>query len=161
MNILLILVSLFFGSSDGDPLKKLLKHYNTESVPYVYVEQVETFTNYHLLDSRETREFEVSHLRDAVYVGYDSFNLETVLNLIPNKQDTVIVYCSLGIRSEDVGEKLQDAGYSHVYNMYGGIFEWKNKDKVVYNSLGIPTEEVHAFTKDWGQWLHRGIKVYK
>jgi rhodanese-related sulfurtransferase len=114
-----------------------------------------------LLDSRENREFEVSHLKDASYVGYDSFNIMTVLELVPDKQDTIIVYCSLGIRSEDIGEKIQDAGYTHVYNLYGGIFEWKNKDKLVYTGQDIVTEEVHAFSIDWSKWLYKGIKIYE
>ena len=161
MNTLFILLSFLLGSPDGDPLQKLLKSLNNETVPYVYVNQVESFTSAHLLDSRETREFEVSHLKGAECVGYDHFKLKTVLDLIPNKLDTVIVYCSLGIRSEDIGEKLQDAGYTNVFNLYGGIFEWKNDDKVVYNSKEEVTEEVHEFSKDWGKWLHKGIKIYQ
>ena len=155
------MVALLFASPGGAPLEKLLKELNTESVPYVYVHQVDSFANYHLLDSRETKEFDVSRLTNATCVGYDKFKLQTVLDLVPNKQDTAIVYCSLGIRSEDIGEKLQNAGYANVYNMYGCIFEWKNNDKLVYNAKNIVTEEVHAFSKDWGKWLHRGIKIYE
>jgi len=33
------------------------------------------------------------------------------------------VYCSLGIRSEVIAKKLKKAGYTNVFNLYGGIFE--------------------------------------
>jgi len=161
MNLLFVILSIFSGSEEGDPLKKLLKQYNKETVPYIYVNEVDSLGNYHLLDSRETVEYDVSHLHGAQCVGYDSFNIQEVLNMVPNKQDTIVVYCSLGIRSEDIGEKLQEAGYTHVYNLYGGIFEWKNEEKEVYDSENEVTEEVHAFSVDWGKWLCKGVKIYK
>jgi len=71
------------------------------------------------------------------------------------------VYCSLGIRSEDIAEKLKKAGYNNVLNLYGGIFEWKNKDFTVYNSEGTQTEKIHTFSKEWSKWLTKGIKVYE
>ena len=39
----------------------------------------------------------------------------------------IIVYCSIGVRSEDIGEKLKELGYTKILNLYGGIFDWKNK----------------------------------
>jgi len=71
-----------------------------------------------------------------------------------------VVYCSIGVRSEDIGEKLMDAGYNNVTNLYGGIFEWKNKGNQVYDTLGNETERVHAFNKHWGKLLSKGEKVY-
>ena len=59
------------------------------------------------------------------------------------------MYCSLGIRSETVGEKLKAAGYTNVYNLYGGIFEWKNKDFTVLDAEEKETNEVHTFNKYW------------
>ena len=50
-------------------------------------------------------------------------------------------------------------GYSAVYNLYGGIFEWKNQNQAVYRNHK-ETEEVHAYNKMWGFWLDKGIKVY-
>ena len=71
-----------------------------------------------------------------------------------------MVYCSIGIRSEDISEKLKKAGYTNVYNLYGGIFEWKNRNYPVVNPENEVTEKVHAYSKQWGQWLHKGKKVY-
>jgi len=117
-------------------------------------------TNAILLDAREPLEYKVSHLKGAICVGYDNFKLKKIKKEIPNKDEPIIVYCSLGIRSETVAAKLQKAGYTNVRNLYGGIFEWKNKDFTVYNSKEKVTDSVHAFSKEWSVWLEKGQKVY-
>jgi 3-mercaptopyruvate sulfurtransferase SseA len=71
------------------------------------------------------------------------------------------VYCSVGYRSEKVSEQLRQAGYQTVYNLYGGIFEWKNQGHPVVNAEGEPTERVHAYNRSWGVWLKKGDKVYR
>jgi 3-mercaptopyruvate sulfurtransferase SseA len=70
------------------------------------------------------------------------------------------VYCSLGIRSETVASKLKKAGFTNVYNLYGGIFEWKHNDFPIYNSNEKETDSIHAFSKDWSKWAKKGIKIY-
>ncbi|WP_242928682.1 rhodanese-like domain-containing protein [Pontibacter vulgaris] len=110
-----------------------------------------------LLDTRTYAEYKVSHLPGSQFVDYDSFNVGK-LERIP-KNARVIVYCSVGYRSERVGEQLRAAGYRQVYNLYGGIFEWVNQSYPVYNSSGL-TNKVHAYSKVWGMWLQEGEKVY-
>ena len=111
------------------------------------------------LDAREPAEYDVSHIAGAVPVGYDHFDLSEVKD-IPKDQE-IIVYCSVGYRSEKVSEQLLAAGYQKVTNLYGGIFEWKNQGHPVVNPAGEPTDEVHAYNRTWGMWLKKGaIKVY-
>jgi len=113
-----------------------------------------------ILDSREMEEFEVSHIRSARYVGYKNFSSQSITSSIPDKNSPIVVYCSLGIRSETIGEKLKKLGYTNIQNLYGGIFEWKNKGYPVIDTDGKETENVHAYTKVWGKWLNKGDKVY-
>ena len=117
--------------------------------------------NIFVLDTRKHYEYEVSHIKNAIHVGYEKFDLKTTQQKIPNKNSKIVLYCSLGIRSEDIGEQLKKAGYTNVYNLYGGIFEWKNKDQVVYDSIENRTEKVHTFDKNWSKWLLKGEKIYE
>lgn len=143
-----------------EALTDLLKRHNSETVPYISVQELAMpKTEAVLLDARETTEYEVSHIKDAIHVGYNNFNLEETTQQLNDKQQTIIVYCSLGIRSEDIADQLQKAGYTNVYNLFGGIFEWKNNDFSVYNSEG-ETNNVHAFSKAWSKWLLKGNKIY-
>ena len=159
--LIYIFVFLISFSINGqNSLKKLLKKYNTESVPYASVEMTKSNSDFILLDARELKEYNVSHIKNAIHVGYDHFNLKETTVILDNKNAKIVVYCSVGIRSEDIAEKLQKAGYKNVYNLFGGIFEWKNADFQVVDTLGNTTEKVHTFSKDWSKWLKKGKKVY-
>ena len=140
----------------------MLKTYNSESVPYISIQELAMpKTNTVLLDARELPEYEVSHLKNAIHVGYNDFALDEITKNLADKDQVIVVYCSLGIRSETIAQKLKNNGYANVYNLYGGIFEWKNNNFEVYNSQGKVTDSVHAFSKAWDKWLKKGIKVYE
>ena len=158
-SIALLFCSSLFGQKD---LSRLLKKFNNNTVPYIYVDHLKNETeNIFVLDTRKHYEYEVSHIKNAIHVGYEKFDLKTTQQKIPNKNSKIVLYCSLGIRSEDIGEQLKKAGYTNVYNLYGGIFEWKNKDQVVYDSIENRTEKVHTFDKNWSKWLLKGEKIYE
>lgn len=112
-----------------------------------------------VLDTREAEEFAVSHLPNALHVGYKNFDLKSVKDIPKNAP--VIVYCSVGYRSERIGETLRKAGYENVFNLYGGIFDWKNNENTVINNKNEPTDSVHTYNKKWSQWLYKGTKVYE
>lgn len=162
--VLYILLLFYFGSSNSyaqNTLAEVLKKYNTESIPYITVKKLETVTsNVILLDAREKNEFKISHLKNALFVGYEKFDIKKTIKKLPNKNAEIVVYCSLGIRSEDIAEQLKNKGYTNVYNLYGGIFEWKNKGNPVFEK-NIETNKVHAYSKEWGVWLLKGEKVYE
>lgn len=105
-----------------------------------------------LLDARETKEYSVSHINGAIKVGYNNFNLALVSTL--DKSKPVYVYCSIGVRSEKIGEKLQKAGFTKVFNLYGGIFNWVNLGYELVDSKGNLTTKVHGYNTDWSKWLN-------
>jgi rhodanese-related sulfurtransferase len=159
--ILYILISFSTSAFSQKTLNKLLKQQNKESIPYISVDALAIEQNKSiLLDSREQIEYNTSHLKNAIHVGYDFFNIDSIQYKIPNKNSKIVVYCSLGIRSEDIAEKLKASGYTNVFNLYGGIFEWKNNNLDVYNSEEKETDSIHAFNKAWSKWLKKGIKIY-
>jgi len=148
------------GVFSQNKLDKTLKKFNKESVPYIQVEELKEIQKPLLLDTRQKEEFTVSHLKNAIWVGYKEFELDSVTPKIGSKDREIVVYCSIGVRSENIGDKLVKAGYINVKNLYGGIFEWKNNGYPVYDSEGNETENVHAFNKHWGKLLKNGKKVY-
>ncbi len=111
-----------------------------------------------ILDTRELNEFEVSHMRHARHVGYIWFDMRKVYD-VP-KTDTVVVYCAIGNRSERIAEKLQKAGYQHVYRLFGGFYEWVNQRNPVYNNDNVQTTEIHVYDREWSRWLENGSPVH-
>lgn len=128
------------------------------SVPELCVNDIDTAENIVFLDARAFEEYEVSHIENAIWVGYDSFSLESIEEL--EKEKKTVVYCSIGYRSEKITEILLDQGFTDVHNLLGGIFEWKNSGNSVVDETEEDTEDVHAFDKIWGIWLKNGNKVY-
>lgn len=149
-----------FGQVKSGAYRAMLQGLLSHSVPETGVRQaVRDTASCVFLDAREPREFAVSHIAGAIHVGYDYFDLAKLpANLA--KDQPIVVYCSVGYRSEKVTEKLQKAGFTRVSNLYGGIFEWINQGYPVVNQSGA-TNDVHAYNRTWGVWLKKGNKVYK
>jgi len=122
------------------------------SVPLMSVKELFNNRNkFIIFDAREKEEYEVSHIPGAKYIGYSDFNL-TQLEDIP-KESNMVVYCSIGYRSEKIGEKLLRLGYKNVYNLYGSIFEWANEKYPLVSSNGKTTYSVHSYNKSWSKWV--------
>lgn len=157
---LFLVISInLFGQKELD---QLLHKWNKKNIPYMSVETLALpKTKAILLDARDKEEYKISHLETAIRVGYKDFLLKkTIAKLPKDKTKKIVVYCSLGIRSETIAHKLVKEGYTNVYNLYGGIFEWKNANFNVVDSVGRQTEKVHTYSKHWGKWLKKGKKVY-
>lgn len=123
------------------------------TVPLMTVNELQDYTEPILiLDAREIEEYEVSHIPSAIHIGYDRPAFHKLDQI--DKNQTIVLYCSVGYRSEKLGEKLQEMGYVNVLNLYGSIFEWANSDKPLENLEDQPTIEVHTYNKSWSQWIN-------
>lgn len=163
MKNLILQIVLFFTTIgfSQETISEVLKKYNSETVPYISVKALANQTDAVILDAREMTEYNVSHLKNAIYVGYDDFDIKAATNKLIDKQQTIVIYCSIGVRSEDIGEQLKNAGYTNVFNLFGGIFEWKNSDFPIFDSKNKETDNVHTYSKNWSKWLLKGIKIYE
>lgn len=164
-NKILYIIIILFGITTNaqKTLDQTLKKHNKNNVLYISVTELrmlQSQENVLILDSRELKEFQVSHIETARNVGYDFFSIEEFTEKNPNKKETIVVYCTLGIRSETVSNQLIKAGYTNVKNLYGGICEWKNKNFKVLDSTETETKNVHTFNKEWSKWLKKGTPVF-
>lgn len=112
-----------------------------------------------ILDTREPEEFEVSHLPGAVHVGYKTFDESAVADL--PKDAEIVVYCSVGKRSEEIGERLKKTGFTDVQNLWGGIFDWTNRGYPVVDASGTEVCLVHPYSLMWGLWINKCEKSYE
>ncbi len=158
----LLLLIFFFNNMlfAQDSIDKVLKQYNKQSIPYIQVEALKQKTSVVLLDARELIEFNVSHIANAIAVGHMQFDASKVVSVVTDKNACIVVYCSIGVRSEQIAEKIMKLGYTNVLNLYGGIFEWKNKGNDVVDTTNKKTEKVHTYSKKWSAYLKNGDKVY-
>jgi rhodanese-related sulfurtransferase len=99
-----------------------------------------------ILDCREENEYKISHIKDARRVGFDDFDLSQVEDIPQSAK--IVTYCLIGKRSEKIGEKLQDAGYTNVHNLHGSMLSWMNEGNLVIDSHGRKTYRLHGFKKE-------------
>lgn len=128
-------------------------------IPLISIEELKQLNkqSLYLLDTRDEEEFNVSHIKNARHVGYFWFDMRKVYTIPTDAK--IILYCSVGYRSEKIARKLLEAGYKNVFNLYGGLFEWVNQGNPVYTSNGVQTSEIHTYNEDWARWVNRGTKV--
>lgn len=137
----------------------LLKGLLNEEPPLIGVKDlVSRQKEYVLLDTRSLDEFNVSHIPDSKWVGYEKFDIGLLEN-IPRDQK-IVCYCSVGYRSGKIGRKLKELGFEEVYNLYGGIFEWNNQGHKLIDMQNRETQKLHVYNKVWGIWSNASEKVY-
>jgi rhodanese-related sulfurtransferase len=161
-NILIVLCVLnaFISSAQSEEYKAMLEQYY-DGFPTISAAETRKLIgvkNVYILDARSKAEYQISHINNAKRVGYENFRLNSVEN-IP-KEAKIIVYCSVGARSQTIGRKLNKGGYSNVKNLYGGLFLWNNKKYPIVDPSGHTTNKIHGYSKEWGKWITHGTVVY-
>lgn len=74
-----------------------------------------------LLDVREPFEYQIAALDKSVLIP---------MNQIPkrfqelNKEESIVVICHHGIRSDIVANYLDEQGFTKIFNLTGGIQDW-------------------------------------
>ena len=126
-------------------------------VPVLSVEELQTKPNIILLDTRTKAEYDVSHIENAFWVGEKNWDLKS---LKQNKEQTVVVYCSVGYRSEKLVKKLLRLDFEKTFNLYGGVFDWVNKGYSVENNRGL-TDSIHGYDKSFARWIDKGVVVFQ
>lgn len=80
---------------------------------------------YVILDVRTVEEYRERHIPNAVNLPNEEIGTEQI-DLLPNKDQLILVYCRSGRRSKEASEKLVKLGYTNVVE-FGGILDWKGE----------------------------------
>jgi UPF0176 protein len=92
-----------------------------------------------LIDMRNHYESEVGHFKGAWCPDVDTFRdqLPLVVNELADQKDkTVVMYCTGGIRCEKASAYLKHKGFSDVYHLEGGIIKYARDAK----EKGLPNK---------------------
>ena len=73
-----------------------------------------------LLDVRNVLEFEEAHLLGALNIPLSELENKAGL-LVPNRGQTIIVYCDRGVKSKAAVDILEEMGYTNIYELKGGL----------------------------------------
>ncbi len=75
-----------------------------------------------VLDVRTTDEYEKKHIPNAKSVPLEEFQNGNFAS-VPDKNQTILIYCWTGRRAQDAAQILADKGYKNVYE-FGGMVDW-------------------------------------
>jgi len=105
------------------------KNDEREGVKLVTPEEMQTILeteDVQLVDVRTPEEYKEGYIKNSQNIDYNSPTFdEDIIKL--DKTKPVILYCKSGKRSAKCSEKLIKAGFEKIYELEGGITEWKYK----------------------------------
>lgn len=93
-------------------------------ISYMEAKEMIINDNAILLDVRTEEEYNEDHIGGAILMPLDNINESTVSGIINDLNTEIIVYCRSGARSGEAKEKLEDLGYTHVYDL-GAMSNWE------------------------------------
>jgi rhodanese-related sulfurtransferase len=114
---------------------------NYETIaPKIFAEKINTTQNAQILDVRTPEEFATEHIKNAANVNWNADDFATKAAAY-NKTEPVFVYCKSGGRSKLASEKLQELGFTKIYELQGGILKWNA------NGMTKPSEKIIGMSK--------------
>ena len=81
--------------------------------------------NFVIIDVRTPQEFAEERIEGAINLDYYADTFEDELNKL-DKTKTYVIYCRSGGRSGNALALMEELGFSEVYNVQGGIINWKS-----------------------------------
>ena len=89
-----------------------------------FYEMIQKEKNVIILDVRTPQEYKEGHISNAINIPVQILGQQ--LDKLKNFKDKkILVYCRSGHRSAIASQILDRAGFKNVYNLKGGLFEWK------------------------------------
>ena len=82
-------------------------------------------SNYIIIDARTQEEFDQGHIENAILIPEYEID-QKAPNLLPDKEQLILVYCRSGRRSKIAAEALVNLGYTNVKE-FGGIIDWESE----------------------------------
>ncbi len=76
-----------------------------------------------VLDVREKEEYVEGYIKNSVLLPVGTIETD-VQDVIPNKDEVILVYCKSGNRSKIASRTLAELGYRNIYE-FGGINTWE------------------------------------
>ena len=95
-----------------------------ETTPEEVAARLEKGDHLQFLDVREQEEVEQGIIPRARHLSRAHFESRAE-DVVPGKDDEIVVYCASGVRSVFAAKTLEELGYSQVSTLKGGFVRWR------------------------------------
>lgn len=102
-----------------EEVRQLISEYSIEDLQYKMAHN----QDFILIDIREDHEWLTGHIPSAIHLKRGNLTTE-ISQIVPDKNQEIILYCAIGFRSALSALELENIGYTNVYSLYGGIIRW-------------------------------------
>ena len=103
-----------------------------------FEQKLNTDPNIQLVDVRTPEEYAGGHVKNALNINYNAGDFADRIGKL-DKSKPVLVYCLSGGRSGAAAGKMQDMGFTAVYDMAGGMMKWRGAGKPIDMGTASPT----------------------
>ncbi len=140
--ILLFLFSILFLSCNSQPSDAV-----EILAPKEFAQRLQQTPNAQLIDVRTPKEFASENIDSSVNINWNDAAFESQAAKL-DKSQPVFVYCKVGGRSANAAEKLQEMGFTKIYDLQGGILKWNSAglSKADEKRIGITESEYKNIT---------------
>lgn len=118
-----------------------------------FSEKITAAPNAQIIDVRTPQEFASGHIDNAVNIDWLSDNFVANTQKL-NKTKPVFLYCKTSNRSTQAAKKLEELGFTTIYNMKGGLLQWDAE------GLSKPTDRIIGVcSQEYAELLNTDKKV--
>lgn len=106
----------------------IFKNTNSNEIQYIKISSseakkiIDDDNSVIIVDVRTNDEYVNGHIEGAICIPNETISKQ-ISDLIPDKDQEILVYCRSGNRSKQAACKLIDLGYRNVKD-FGGIIDW-------------------------------------
>ena len=104
----------------------------TPQEAFTLIQKNQNNPDFVIIDVRTPEEFGGEHIEQATNIDFYSETFRDTLNAL-DKNKTYLIYCQVGGRSSSALDIMAELNFKEVYNILGGINQWKAE--------GLPTVE--------------------
>ena len=87
--------------------------------------KLKEFPKAQLVDVRTSGEFAAEHIDNAQNINWNSDDFDAKIQKL-DKNQPVFVYCKMGGRSAKASQKMNQLGFTKIYNLEGGFLKWSS-----------------------------------
>jgi len=118
LSITAVMVMLVYNFAESD---SAVENGGRITAGYAY-ELMQNSQNAVILDVRTNQEFEAEHIPGATLLPVNDIE-RLAKDMLPNKDELILIYCRTGQRSRTAAGVLVNLGYTNVLD-FGGIVDW-------------------------------------
>jgi thioredoxin len=148
LSLYFIIIAFVILSCNGQTSKKI------QTIPAeTFAKKIESTPKAQIIDVRTPEEFASNHIENSKNINWLDPSFETEVQKL-DKTRPVFVYCKVGGRSDKAVSKLEQLGFTTIYQLEGGMMKWDAA------GLSKPSDKIIGMSsKEYSELLNSDKKV--